>query len=81
MICWKIWKNRNIVRQGRAGKKGYQVLKMALNQVEEYMAAHDEALPQRDKEEICWTTPMLYGGSGTRNFTLGIGKMVHSERA
>ena len=39
MICSEIWKNRNVVRHGGAGKKGYQVLKMALNQVEEYWAA------------------------------------------
>nr|POF09573.1 hypothetical protein CFP56_41711 [Quercus suber] len=57
MICWEIWKNRNDMRHGGAVKQGHQILRKALRNVEEYRAAHEEVLPQRDKDEICWSAP------------------------
>ena len=75
------------MRHRGAGKQGYQVRKMALNQVEEYRVAHDEVLPQRDKEEIYWTTlregrykANVDGTTFIEKQASGMGLVIHNSR-
>ncbi|XP_030930941.1 uncharacterized protein LOC115956788 [Quercus lobata] len=87
MICWEIWKNRNVMSLEGAGNQGYKVLKKALNQVEDNRATHEKVLPQRDKEEIYWSAPRegrykanVDGATFTKTQASGMGLVIRNNR-
>lgn len=57
MISWKLWTNRNEVRNGEAKKSGQAVIHSALDYLREYQASQAGEFMQKTKCPASWFPP------------------------
>ena len=57
MISWKLWTNRNEVRNGEAKKSGQAVIHSALDYLREYQASQAGEFMQKTKCLASWFPP------------------------
>ena len=59
MISWKLWCNRNEVRNGGVKKTGQAVIQGALDSLGEYQSSQVGEIMQKTKCPAAWTAPPL----------------------
>ena len=59
MISWKLWCNRNEVRNGGVKKTGQAVIQGALDYLGEYQSSQVGEIMQKTKCPAAWTAPPL----------------------